>query len=1137
MIVGPNGCGKSNIADAFRWIIGESKHRLLRIEKVENLIFNGSARRKSLPYAEVELQVADISPELPQLTFTKRVHRTGETDYLINGTPARLKDFLRYFWEMGLSSHSILDGGQVEALIQDRANARRNLLESLAGTEKYHHQRRDLVAEIEKTRQGLSEVQHLLAELSSQIALLAQQAARVEAYQKLKAAYRELLVRFVHGEISHYQSQIEQTQKEEAAFLQQIKAIEEEMDLCKTQLRDDPRESLRQQLSLVRAAQDTLTSEIQRFSQEESRLEERLSHLNKQLIAVSEERVHRQRQKEELKVHENENLMQRQAIHQRRLKLHEEVESLRLKLEAQKAHLRNQQTQYQDLLSRIQALQKQQASYVMEKNRWEAQAEAYRREEEAIRAALQQGQDKVTNYQAEASQKKTVFASLKAKLDKAVSDLRAIQKTQVEIQAAWDAGQRDITALEAAHRAKVSERTALESLLREAVDWPPRLRRLLRAHPETLLPLESVFYADEKGLALLAMLLRLEPLTLCVASEALMPTVLEAISQEAEGLIRLIPVICKVSSQTPTPPHPEALHLPTLVKPLPRLEGLAEMIWGDVWVVPTPLTPPVGYRYLHLEKRLLLTPIGTYHFLGLPKIAHIGLPHRIAALRAQEQAQQTQLSALQAKQAERRAALQALPLQAAKEAVERLQQAFLTEEKALVLVETRLSEAQKLLTQTEQRLEALQEMQLTHQAHLDSILAALQEVETQIQQLQVQAQAAAAQEAHLQTQVHALSTEYQEQRHQLIQVEERLRQEEKHQKLMAQQMEEVRKRLAYLTDQETRYGQEYEATQSRIEEVRMALLTHCAEAESVSQRCAAIEKELATAESALKAIETQLLAHQARREQLLERLHRLQNRRQDAHHHMQMLAQRLHVETDLHLTDLKGVPPARLSAQEVEARLQALRTEMNALGELNFEAFSALETQKARLSSLQEQKRDIETALSQLEQVLSHLDREAEQRFSQAFEAVRAAFTKQFREIFSEEDTCDLVLVEPEKPLSSPIEIIAKPRGKRPLSLNQLSGGEKALTVLALLMGVLSIRPPAITILDEVDAPLDDLNAEKFGQLLRRFSEHSQVLVITHNKITISHAEVLYGVTMPEPGVSAILGVEMKAVRQEAILA
>jgi chromosome segregation protein len=250
MVIGPNGCGKSNIADAFRWLVGEQKNRLLRIEKADNLIFNGSARRKSLPYAEVSLEVEDFSSEMPRLVFTKRVHRGGDTEYLINNQPARLKDFLSYFWEMGLSPHSFLDGAQVEALIQDRGGARRALLESLAGIEKYHHQRKELLAEIEKTRQSLSEIDHLIAQLAQQIALLTQQAQRVEKYYTLKETYQNLLTQYIAGEVAYYRRQITQIAQEETNLTQTLQALEKEIEILRLQLREDKRPALREELGL-----------------------------------------------------------------------------------------------------------------------------------------------------------------------------------------------------------------------------------------------------------------------------------------------------------------------------------------------------------------------------------------------------------------------------------------------------------------------------------------------------------------------------------------------------------------------------------------------------------------------------------------------------------------------------------------------------------------------------------------------------------------------------------------------------------------------------------------------------------------------------------------------------------------------
>ncbi len=1137
VVIGPNGCGKSNIADALRWIVGEQKSRLLRIEKADNLIFNGSARRKPLPYAEVSLEVREFSPELPRLTFTKRVHRLGDTEYLINGQSARLRDFLNYFWEMGLSPHSFLDGGQVEALIQDRSGARRALLESLAGIEKYHHQRRELLIEIDKTRQSLSEVEHLIAQLLQQISLLTQQAERVEKYQALKKTYQSLLAQYIAGEISYFRRQISQLTKEEEAITPSLQKLEKEIEILRLQLKEDKRVPLREELSFIRAAHEELLKRIQRFSQEESRLQERLTQLQKQLKDLEEESVHRQRQEKELQTTEAENLSQLEFLAQKRATLFAEVDALRQKIEAEKGRQQEFQTAYQQAVQQAEQVRQEITRLSAEKNRWEAQKAAMERERYNLNEHLHQRREDRAACQAELTRKTAEIEALRQRLVEATATYQNLEKAKAELEQELATLRRELSGVEAELRARVSERTALESLLREAAYWPPALRRLIQAHPDKLLPLESVVYAEEAILPLLAWLLRLEPLTLCLSDSALLPEVEEALAREKEGLFQILlpPVI--LASEPALPPVPHAWRLADRIRTLPEWASLPEALWGDVWVVSKEPSPWSGFRYLYPEKKTLYTPRGLYRFLGVPKTAHIGLPHRILSLREAEAGVSSRITQLKALIEERMASLRALPIETAKNAVEEERRQLITAEKVLAQTEARLTEIQKTLEAQEARLKALQADEAQHQQRLRPITDALEAAEKHSMDFAKQIKALAKQAETQQKVLQEHLAQQSEKRYHLVQLEERLRQEEKHQGLIHQQLSEVRKRLSYLADQRERLMQAVTEAQTQLAEVRKLLQQVQSEAEAIADRRKSREKALEAAEATCKHIEATLTNQLSQREALLERRNRLLSRRQEAEHRIQILAQRLEMETGIRLSELPEVQSARLPADSVEQQLHKLRQEMSSLGELNFEVFTTLQKEKERMESLRSQKADISSAVERLENLLVRLDREAARRFTETFEAVREAFRRQFRALFSEEDTCDMLLVEPDKPLSSAVEIIARPRGKRPLSITQLSGGEKALTVLALLVGVLSIRPPALTILDEVDAPLDDVNADKFGQLLRRFSEVGQLLVITHNKITMSYAEVLYGVTMPEPGVSTLLGVELSQALQSVSVA
>lgn len=1135
-IVGPNGCGKSNIADALRWITGQPKSRLLRIEKSEELIFNGSARRKPLPYAEVSLEVANFSPEWPRLTFTRRVHRSGETEYLLNGTAARLKDFLTYFWQLGLSPQSILDGAQIEALIHDRGGARRALLESLAGIEKYHHQRRELLVEIEKTRQALTNLDSLLAELRKQILELKKQAGRVEKYYELKAQYRSLLERYIAGELAHYQKQLSSLSKEKEALEKELQAVAQEIDLRQSQLTSEAPQALREKLRISEAAYKTLSQSREQLTQEQARITERLSQLSAQLERLSEEALHRTRQRNELLDQQRQNSDNLKALQSQSLEIQMALEAALQELGRDQQALRQSQATLNSLREQEASLLQKLHLLRLEKQKRQTWQAALAKEQETLQKELVALQKTHSCLLEERAELERCLAESAKQLTEAQANYDRWLAEHQRLQQALEKARQAISQLEVQRRSLTSERQVLESLRKQAPDWPQWLRQLLARWSDQVFRLEEVFYAQEPDLPLLALLLRLEPPTLCIQKRDVLAELQKHLVCEKEGFFRILSPDFEPGPEAPTAAFPieSAQWWPNCLRALPGFERLAAALWGDVWVLEKlPPTLPKGIKAFEQATQQLHTPIGTVYHLGTLKTAHIGLPHRIAHLQKEETDLSTKRAKLEEELKATQAAIAALPIEAAAKTLQKAKEDKASLEKQLEIITHRLLDTQKGIEHRQKRLAQLEAEAARHQADLAQLEreeVAYQEATNRISQ---QAAQQASQQKSLEERLRTAQTGMQDLRYQAARLEERLKQEERHQKLIAQQLEEVRKRLAFITVEEERLQKQKAQTQARLEAL-------AAELEHLTQQITDLEARQQQHRAALADLEKIHAQHQAALSSLMtqhqalhEKQSRLALRQAEYQAQIALLEQRLSVELEKPPQTLPLLEATRLKKEEVEAQLESLRQQMSRLGELNFEAKQSLDQHRERERTLDAEKRDIELTLSQLEQFLHHLDREAQTQFAQTFEAVRSAFVALFRQLFMGDDVCDLVLLDPANPLTSEIEILARPKGKRPLSIQQLSGGEKALTVLALLLATFSIRPSALCVLDEVDAPLDDHNAAKFGALLRHFSQNRQILVITHNKTTMSYCEMLYGVTMPEPGVSAILGVELeKAVAQ-----
>lgn len=1116
-IVGPNGCGKSNIADALRWILGEQKSRLLRIEKADNLIFNGTERRKPLPFAEVSLEVEDFSPELPRLVFTRRVYRDGESEYLLNGTPARMKDFLTYFWQVRISPHSILDGGQVEALIHDRGGARRALLEALAGIERYHHHKKEALVQLEKTAQALAQLESLLKELETQAQELVRQAEKVQTYHTLRQAYTELLAKWIAQELQAvHQAQSRETQQHQQGQ-EALKSLQQRIAQIERRVQTLEQQTISEAYATLEATYKHLQREGESLLREESTLQEREKNLQRQLAEHHEEMTYRQRQEQELLAEEARLRSKKEENQRMFLELQESLSQLQrqqknaeIHLQEAQENLKNYQYQHQQATQALLQLQRELQTLQTNWTLLQEQLQTHRQKESDLQNRLQE-------LVAEKAAQQTTLTSLTAQREAAEKRLQSLRTQHTALEAQKNVLLARLRSGEARYHALTSERKTLEALLSQAAGWPAYIASLREKVP--FWRTEDIFFASEADLPLLSFLLRLEPPTLWVRSEGDAQLLHELLQERQEG------VFCVRVYASPEA-IPSSGRWADRIETLPEFAGLAQQLWGDVEVAAQPGTG----RTLHPSGKLLWLPDGRAYHLSPAHTAHIGLPHRIQRLTAEAQRWNLHLTALRQFLEALSSQQGRLPIAYWQQNLQQLEQQQRLLEKHLATLAAREEETRRELFHTQTALQRLSAQQRSLEEKIADLLPTEKATQAQVENAAQALEGHRLQLEELQKEVHALQKSVQEQRLRLMQAESDFKGTERAYKLTFQQIEEVRQRLRWLEGRQKELGQQRQEIQKRLAQIAAEKAQLHTQQQSVADRLEALRAAQREAEAELTQLREQLRQLLQERESLREAQARSDSRQAELAQRRALLLQRLSVELELTEADLPAPPSPRLKAELVEARLSELRQALQALGQLNFEAAEALEALRTRQNQLLTQKSDIQETLQRLRHLIQSLDREAQARFLQTYEAVRERFMELFQTLFAEGDSCDLVLMQPESPLTSEIEIIARPKGKRPLSLQQLSGGEKALTALALLFGTFAVQPSALCVLDEVDAPLDDTNSQKFGKLLQYFAQSTPILVITHNKTTMAHCEQLLGVTMPEAGVSTVLGVSLQAV-------
>jgi chromosome segregation protein len=1143
-IVGPNGCGKSNVVDAIRWAMGEQSAKNLRGRSMEDVIFGGSESRKPLGMAEVSM-VFDTAAGGPamlrdcaEVMVTRRLYRDGESEYLLNKTPCRLLDITELFMDTGIGArtYSIIEQGKIGMILNAKPEDRRFLIEEAAGISKYKSRKKTALRKIEATRQNLLRLSDVVGEVRRQLGSLKRQAQRAERFRTLREELKGIETRFAaerFGQLRRECGRIEAQEQERQQLLagMQGRLSERELSFEELRLRHVEREKE------VTQGQERLLHLSGQIQQAEGRIglgEKELDALLRQRERLAAERLDGERRLGELDAEE-------EALRASQGGLGADLERELRQLADGETMLEECARCEQELASRLEATRT--ALYALLNDLSRAGA----LQEEALRR-LQQLEERVARNRSDALSAREQAGEAQQLLAALEATLEGYRERRADLEGQRQREQEAIHMLrrhveESENRLLVRReelnrhRSRLESLRqleRNLEGYAGGVRTLLgedafRSRFGQLLAdlLEVPARYEAAAEAVLGERLQALPASAGDALEAL------AFLREKEGRCTfLLPGFARAAP----PAVAGGVPLLELVQPRPGGEELVASLLSGVSVVasvePYLCAPlPAGVTLVS-EAGEVLTACGELTGGGRRTLDH-GLLHKRREMKELSGAVERlscEVEALQQQRLQLREELTATEesLRETEAALHRKALKVVDSEKDLARVRQeaeRLGERLELLSLEEEQLHEERE-EMSRQLH--DAARGREERE----------RAKAEQEAA----VAALQEELQGQRREAEVVRERVtllkvavasireREEGTRRQLerLARQRQEVRGRGALLVSRVEEAEEEERRLREGSGRARMELEALFARREEENARFVKLREGFEAAAGEIEARERELRDLRDRLHRLREELGEVQLRGRELAMEAEHLRQAILDRYRLDLAEAGPPSDGDLEPEAAERRLAELRRQIDEIGEVNLTAIEEFRELEERYTFLGAQQDDLRQSLEGLQMAIARINRTTRKRFRDTFDQVNAKFQEVFPRLFRG-GRAELQLTDEQDLLETGIDIVVQPPGKKLQNVNLLSGGEKALTAVALIFSIFLIKPSPFCILDEVDAPLDEVNIGRFNEMVREMSELSQFIIITHSKRTMEVADALYGITMEEPGVSKLVSVRLNA--------
>ena len=1154
-IVGPNGCGKSNVVDAIRWVLGEQSTRMLRSEKMENIIFNGTKNRKASNLAEVSLTFDNTKNILPtdftKVTITRKLYRSGESEYRLNDVACRLKDITDLFLDTGIGSdsYSIIELKMIDEIIANKDNSRRALFEEASGISKYKLRKKQTFNKLKDTEADLSRVEDLLFEIEKNLKTLENQAKKAERYFKLKEQYKTLSILLASFRIIGFReslSRLEDKEQEHALGNSGISTAISNLEALLQQQKLDNLK-LEKNLSVQQKANNDFIAKIRNYESDKKLKNEQLRFLEDKKTRLSDELekdknqlnhvFYNQKRLNEEHLQESEILTKLQtSLASQQL----EINGLRENQQKSKAQLDSYTKENTDLQNQVYKLEKdiailniQKEALFQEANRNMEDTISKETELNEFNKVIDEIGGNLASKQKDYTNKKELEDELNRQIQRSTEKLKELKDTLNQESRKLDS--------------KQNEYNLTKSMVDNLEGFPESIRFLKKnAGWAKQAPLFSdiLFCREEYRIAIENYL---EPVMnhYVVESQSEAIQAIQLLNDSSRGRANFF-ILDALSKKTKS--NTEKLSGTNLISALDIIDTdakyrpLCEILLNNVYLLETGDEQEIKSA-LPEEQFVILSKSGMFSknrigmsggSVGLFEGKRIGRAKNLEKLSKEISSTEASLTKLKSEieieeenlknqsESSQKDFINLLQIE-----INKLSNEFTSvktkQEQYLAFIENSLNRKQDI----EQKISSISAELLTSEPLLAELKIKKNEKEVQLIQFQ---------------------QEYNELTELLSNKSGSFNQENIRFHQQQNKVSSIQKDLEYRESQQKSLETKIEINTSELEKTNLSIKESLQHADHSDEDLIAMYAQKEEFEIALRDSEQEFYGSRGKITEIEENISTLRKNKESADLisnelkdqktaiklELNALKERLSVEFSIDIAELLddeiNQAQETENEQDLRERTEKLKRQLDEYGAINPMAMEAYQEMNERYTFIQSQKKDLSEAKASLLQTIKEIDDTAKEKFMEAFTSVRTHFIEVFRSLFNQEDSCDLILADPTNPLESDIEIIARPKGKRPLSINQLSGGEKTLTATAILFSLYLLKPAPFCIFDEVDAPLDDTNIDKFNNIIREFSDRSQFIIVSHNKRTIASTDIIYGVTMAEQGVSRVVAVDMREV-------
>lgn len=1149
-IVGPNGCGKSNVVDSIRWVLGEQKTSMLRLEKMENLIFNGTRQRKPAGLAEVSLTFENtknvISSDYKTITITRKLFRDGESEYRLNDVPCRLKDITGLFMDTGVSSDSyaIIELGMVDELLNDRDNSRRKLFEQAAGVSKYKKRKKETLDKLKSTDADLERVRDLLFEIENNLKTLEKQAQKTKKYHELKEEYKNLSLLLAKFSLRDYKFAYkhleEDKQKQDTARAE----IEATIAKAEAALEKEKLDNIEKEKSLfaIQKKLNELLSGVSDKENERNLLNSQIKYAHDKADTAQRSIIDANDQTEKLKI----------SIEKLQFEKDSEGKIAELKrtevstLEKELAEIREQHNALKDSLSSEQKLYTEKERQIFEA---EKKLAVNRSGNESLQRDLFQSEEDVVNKRKELEKLQSDLASLqneKEAADKKLESLRtqdeSNKKQLAELEQKIEKKRQELTSETRQLDAKRNEYELTKSMVENMEGFPEAIKFLKKnAKWGKNAPLLSdlIYCTEEYRVAIENYL---EPYLSYYVVQSFEEAIsaVNLLNDASKGKANFFILDDFEKYEAHQPMLIQGARAATeLVELDSKYNRLGAFLLDRVYMIDDSKNFAATQLNTNSQKVVLLTKSGRFirqdftlsgGSVGLFEGKKIGraknlekLQKEISGLEEKTRKLSTETNELQTAINTLKASALPREIDAQRNAASQLGNRFSASQASIQSLVKFLESADAKSKTITERLDLLRNEVTTLNEQLSVLKTEQGSMKSLLEQTDKNFVELTNKLSEASSRFNQKNIEFHQQQNRVNSIAQELT-------FKNSQIESLSAQLLRNNSVITECNAQIEEAKTKLKAIEGELLSGYSNKEGFEKEVADAEKNYYDSRAAINEMDASLREENRKKEQINALLTSINEKFNELKLNITGLRERLSVEFNININDIINEEiSGKESKEELEDSVLKLKKRIEGFGEINPMAVEAYDEMKTRYDFIIAQRKDLEDAKTSLLDTIKEIETTAKSQFTEAFDKVRESFIKVFRTLFSEEDQCDLFLVNPEDPLESKIEIIAKPKGKRPTVIDQLSGGEKTLTATALLFSLYLLKPAPFCIFDEVDAPLDDGNIAKFNKIIQEFSKDSQFIIVTHNKSTMSSVDAIYGVTMPEMGVSRVVPVNFSS--------